>query len=54
MTQELPQQRPRKPTKRLIAESANIAYALTIAQEIGEEGELKNYSEAISSDDSTK
>jgi len=54
MAQELPQQRPRKPTQRLIAESANIAYALTIAQEMGEEGEPKNYSEAISGDDSTK
>lgn len=54
MAQDLPQQTPRKPTQRLIAESANIAYALTIAQEMGEEGEPKNYSEAISSDDSTK
>jgi len=54
MAQELPQQRPRKSTQRLIAESANNSYALTIAQEIGEKGEPKNYSEAISSDDSTK
>ena len=54
MAQELPQQRPKKLTQRLIAESANIAYALTIAQEMGEEGEPKNYYEAISSDDSTK
>ena len=54
MAQELPQQRPRKPTQRLIVESANIAYALTIAQEMGEEGEPKNYYEVISSDDSTK
>jgi len=35
MAQELPQQRPRKLTLRLIAESVNIAYALTIAQEMG-------------------
>jgi len=54
MAQALPQQRPRKPTQRLIAESTNIAYVLTIAQEMGEEGEPKNYSEAISSDDSIK
>ena len=54
MTQELPQQRRRKPTQRLIAESANIVYALTIAQEMGEDGEPKSYSEVISSDDSTK
>ena len=51
MAQELPQQRPRKLT---IAESTNIAYALTIAQEMGEEDEPKNYSEVISNDDSTK
>ncbi|PHT40240.1 Retrovirus-related Pol polyprotein from transposon TNT 1-94 [Capsicum baccatum] len=54
MAQELPQQRPRKPTQRLITESANIAYALTVAQEMGEDGEPKNYSEAISGDDSAK
>ncbi|KAG6430570.1 hypothetical protein SASPL_108640 [Salvia splendens] len=44
MAQELPQQRPRKLTQRLIAESANIAYALTVALEMGEDGEPKNYS----------
>jgi len=44
----------KKSTQRLIAESANIAYALTIAQEMGEEGEAQNYYKAISSDDSTK
>ena len=44
----------KKTTQRLIVETANIAYALTIAQEMGEEGEPKNYSKAISSDDSTK
>ena len=41
----------KKPTQRLIAEFANIAYALTIAQEMGEEGEPNNYSEATSGDD---
>ena len=54
IARELPQQRPRTPTERLIAESTNIAYALTIAQEMGEESEPKNYSEAISNDDSGK
>ena len=44
----------KKTTQRLIVETANIAYALTIAQEMDEEGEPKNYSKAISSDDSTK
>ena len=54
MAQGLPQQRPRKLTQRLTAESVNIAYALTAAREMGEDGEPKNYFEAISSDNSSK
>ena len=54
MAKKLLQQRLRNPSLGLNAESANIAHALTVAQEMGDEGKPKNYSEAISSYKSTK
>lgn len=54
VAQDIPHQRPRKLTKKLIDKSVNFPFLIIASQEIGEDREIRKYSEAISSDDLAK